>query len=96
MANIKLSDKFRIAETDTFSEKIKRPELRPIYAKIKNFIYPQLKNNPFYGPNIKKLKGDFAGIYRYRIGNYRLFYTIKTDMVIVFILDLTHRKDSYK
>jgi len=53
-------------------------------------------NNPHFGPNIKKLKGSFAGVYRYRIGKFRLFYTVDLGKVIVFILDLEKRKDSYK
>ena len=91
-----MSTKFKIAETDTFSKKIEKSECRSIYSKIINYIYPQLRSNPFYGPNIKKLKGEFTDIYRYRIGDYRLFYTVETDTIIVFIMDLVHRKDSYK
>lgn len=91
-----MSTKFKIAETDTFSKKIEKSEFRSIYSKIINYIYPQLRSNPFYGPNIKKLKGEFTDIYRYRIGDYRLFYTVETDTIIVFIMDLVHRKDSYK
>lgn len=91
-----MSTKFKIAETDTFFKKIEKSEFRSIYSKINNYIYPQLRSNPFYGPNIKKLKGEFADIYRYRIGDYRLFYTVETDTIIVFIMDLVHRKDSYK
>ena len=48
-----------------------------LYSKIKNFVYPQLRENPFHGTNIKKLKDNLEGYYRYRIGNYRLFYLIK-------------------
>jgi mRNA interferase RelE/StbE len=42
------------------------------------------------------LKGELSSIYRYRIGDYRLFYTIDFDKKLVFILDITHRKDAYR
>ena len=87
---------FKIAETDTFLKNIKKIQFISIYKKIKNYIYPQLKRNPFFGPNIKKLKGKLSDYYRYRIGKYRLFYKIDSDKIIIFILDIQKRKDSYK
>lgn len=87
---------FEIAETEIFSLKIEEKKYRKIYIKIKDYIYPQLKLNPFFGNNIKKLKGQFEGVYRYRIGDYRLFYTIENDKVIIIILDIDDRKDAYR
>jgi len=66
-----------------------------LYAKIKDIVYPQLRSNPFSGINIKKLKGDFDSYYRYRIGNYRLFYLIENKKVLVVIVDLKHRQNAY-
>jgi mRNA interferase RelE/StbE len=60
--------KYQIAETKTF-EKIKKKIDKKLYSKIENFVYPQLRENPFYGTNIKKLKDNLEGYYRYRIGN---------------------------
>nr|WP_281282557.1 type II toxin-antitoxin system RelE/ParE family toxin [Leptospira ilyithenensis] len=45
---------------------------------------------------MKKLKGNFEGIYRYRIGKFRLFYIIKDKELIVIFIDVDLRKDSYK
>ena len=89
-------NKFKIAETDTFSSKLSDPKYRKIYKKISDYVYPQLRENPFFGSNIKKLKGDFEGLYRYRVGNYRIFYKIVNDQVLVIILDIDDRKDAYK
>ncbi|MFA4932734.1 MAG: type II toxin-antitoxin system RelE/ParE family toxin [Caldisericia bacterium] len=95
-AAIVSSSKFQIAETLTFQKKIASRIYKPRYAKIKDNIYPALRTNPFLGPNIKRLKGELSSIYRYRIGDYRLFYTIDFDKKLVFILDITHRKDAYR
>ncbi len=93
MEIIQLSN-FQIAETKTF-EKIKEKIDTKLYIKIKNIIYPQLRTNPFYGNNIKKLKGEFDRYYRYRIGNYRLFYLIENEKVLVAIVDFRHRQNAY-
>jgi len=87
---------FKIAETETFEKKIKEQKYRSLYQKISDYVYPLLRDNPFFGPNIKKLKGKYKEIYRYRIGNYRLFYKTSEETVIVFIIDIEDRKDSYK
>jgi len=93
MVTIKLS-KYQIAETLTF-EKSKKKIDKKLYEKIKNFVYPQLRKNPFYGSNIKKLKDNFEGYYRYRVGNYRLFYLIEDEKLIVVVVDFKHRQKAY-
>ena len=85
---------FKIAQTKEFEKKIIKLEQK-VYIKIKNIVYPQLKKNPFYGTNIKKLKGEYEGVYRYRVGNYRLFYVIDNDKVIVIITTISHRQNAY-
>jgi mRNA interferase RelE/StbE len=85
---------FLIAESKTFI-KIKSQIDTKIYDKIVNVVYPQLRVNPFFGTNIKKLKGEFDGYYRYRIGSYRLFYLIDNEKIIVMVADIRHRQNSY-
>ena len=78
--------KFQVAETKTF-EKSKQKIDQKLYIKIKNIVYPQLRANPYFGTNIKKLKGEFDGYYRYRIGDYRLFYLVEEEKVLVLVVD---------
>jgi mRNA interferase RelE/StbE len=87
---------YKIAETGTFEKKIKNQKYKSLYKRILDYVYPILRENPFYGPNIKKLKGEYKEIYRYRIGDFRLFYKISEETVIVFIIDIEQRKDAYK
>ena len=70
---------FKIAETETFQKKIQSPTYRQLYSKIYDFVYPVLRENPYFGNNIKKLKGELKEVYRFRIGDYRLFYKIVED-----------------
>lgn len=81
---------FKIAETKNF-QKQKNKISQKIYTKIVDIVYPQLKQNPFYETNIKKLKGEFEGYYRYKVGDYRLFYLIEDKKIIVIITSLRHR-----
>ena len=85
---------FKIAQTKEFEKSIKKLDPK-IYNKIKTIVYPQLKKNPFYGPNIKKLKGQYEDVYRYRLGNYRLFYIIDNNKVIVIVTTIVHRQNAY-
>jgi len=89
-------DKYKIAETETFSKKINSNKFKHLYNKILTDVYPILKNNPHYGANTKKLKGDYKEIYRFRIGDYRMFYKIDENEPIIFIINIENRKDAYK
>jgi mRNA interferase RelE/StbE len=84
-------DKYKIAETENYSKKYEH-----LYRKISEDVYPILKNNPFWGGNIKKLKGEYKEVYRFRIGNYRLFYKVEEQKLIIFIVDIQSRQDAYK
>jgi mRNA interferase RelE/StbE len=88
--------KYKIAETETFEKKINTQKYKFLYKKIKEYFYPILRENPYFGPNIKKLKGEYRELYRYRIGEYRLFYKVSEETVIIFIIDIENRKDAYK
>jgi mRNA interferase RelE/StbE len=90
-----LLNRFEIAETETFQHSISKKEISKIYNKIKTYIYPQLRSNPFFGKNIKKLKDEFKDVYRYRIGEYRLFYQVDEKQILIFIMDIMKRKDAY-
>ena len=44
----------------------------------------------------KPLSGDRLGLWRYRIGSYRLICRIEEDRVVVLVLGVGHRKDVYR
>ncbi|MDQ6756349.1 MAG: type II toxin-antitoxin system RelE/ParE family toxin [Bacteroidota bacterium] len=52
-----------------------------------------LRNNPLPS-GYKKLKG-FKNLYRIRVGNYRIIYSVQHDILIIEILKIAHRKDVY-
>jgi mRNA interferase RelE/StbE len=57
----------------------------PLAKKIARCLQ-QLEQTPRSHPNIKALKGDYAGYYRYRIGHYRVIYTVNDELVEVLVV----------
>ncbi len=44
----------------------------------------------------KELRGKMKGLWRYRLGNYRLVAHIRDDILTVIILKVGHRKEIYR
>jgi mRNA interferase RelE/StbE len=93
-----LLNNYRIFETEQFQK-----DLRGIVSsghpkvaqKLGDFVYPQLREHPHFGPNIKKLSGFDPDTWRYRIGAWRFFYEIDEDEKIVFMIAASHRASAY-
>jgi mRNA interferase RelE/StbE len=56
----------------------------------------QLEQTPLLHPNIKALKGYFIGYYRYRIGDYRVIYSVDEEIVEVFVVTIVKRGEAYE
>ncbi|MBF0614797.1 MAG: type II toxin-antitoxin system RelE/ParE family toxin [Magnetococcales bacterium] len=42
------------------------------------------------------LKGDLAGLWRYRVGDYRIMCHLHDEMVTVVVLEIGHRREIYR
>ena len=90
---------YDLFETDEFLKCIDRLQKRDkalIQNKLKEYVYPQIKSEPHFGINIKKLKGYSPSTWRYRIGNYRVFYTIDDNDQLILLLVVENRDKAYK
>jgi mRNA interferase RelE/StbE len=90
---------YDLFETDEFLKCIDRLQKRDkalIQNKLKEYVYPQIKSEPHFGINIKKLKGYSPSTWRYRIGNYRIFYTIDDNDQLILLLVVENRDKAYK
>ncbi|MFV2067809.1 MAG: type II toxin-antitoxin system RelE/ParE family toxin [Pirellulales bacterium] len=90
---------FRIFETDQFRQRLLKLPTRDaerIQKKLEDQIYPQLREEPYFGRNIKKLRGYFPDTWRYRIGRFRMFYSIGSADHVVAILTVDLRRDAYR
>jgi len=92
-------NKYRIFETKQFQkdlEQIVRSGHSKIAQKLRDFVYPQLRIHPHFGPNIKKLKNFTPDTWRYRIGAWRFFYEIDEEEKIAFMIAASHRSSAYR
>lgn len=69
-------------------EKVAREDRLRIIAAI-----DQLKTNPAAGG---VLKGEFSGLRRIRIGNYRIVYEVQDQKLVVLVVRIGHRRDVYR
>ncbi|MGB3458764.1 MAG: type II toxin-antitoxin system RelE/ParE family toxin [Halobacteriota archaeon] len=54
-----------------------------------------LKENPFYGRDIKRLRGKLEGKYRLRMGEYRVVYRIEEKKKIIVVEEIKLRERVY-
>lgn len=90
---------YRIFETDEYLkalEKLTSRHVSFIKKKLQTYVYPQIKNEPCFGKNIKKLRDYTPDTWRYRIGKFRLFYTLDHKNNIIYIFTIDFRKDAYR
>ena len=69
-------------------EKVAQEDRLRIIAAI-----DQLKTNPAAGG---VLKGEFSGLRRIRIGNYRVIYEVHDDELVVLVIRIGHRRNVYR
>ena len=89
---------FRIFETAQFQQDLTQDfsgQQARIQRKLAAYVYPQLRANPYAGKNVKKLRDAVPDTWRYRIGDYRFFYTVDERQRLVCMLTADHRGHAY-
>jgi mRNA interferase RelE/StbE len=61
-----------------------------------NRCFEQLQNNPHSHRNIKRLQGQLAGKFRYRVGDWRVIYSINEENQLVIISIIAARGEAYE
>ncbi len=90
--------RYRIFETTGFSEdlaQLSRSGLSRLHEKLRDSIYSRLREEPHFGPNIKRLKNWEPPTWRYRIGAWRFFYEIDEAHAVVLMIAADHRSRAY-
>jgi mRNA interferase RelE/StbE len=84
-------------------ELLLHPDAQKVYANADKVLakkitrcLQQLEQTPQSHPDIKALKGDYAGYFRYRIGDYRVIYSVEDKPVQVFVVAIAHRSEAYE
>lgn len=68
-------------------KKLSKPEAKRILDLIETELVKKPESNP-------ALKGQFAGLRKYRVGDYRVIYSLLGEDIL--ILRIGNRKDVYK
>lgn len=84
-------------------EVILSPEAQDFYAAADRPLarrlarcFGQLEREPRRHNNIKMLAGEFAGKRRYRVGEWRVIYTVDNEHSAVIVLTIAHRSEVYE
>ena len=70
--------------------KIKNKKLQ---ERILDVLENEITHNPLSG---KPLTFQFKGFYSYRVGHLRIIYNIEKETLIIFVVNIEHRKDVYR
>ena len=93
------TSEYQIFKTAEFARKLGKlsdSDARTIRSKLAIYAYPQLREQPFWGAIIRKLRGFSTDVWRYRIGRFRVFYSVNENDRVVSILTVEGRKDAYR
>lgn len=68
---------------------------KTVQLQIKNFIF-RLQDLQDPRSTGKALKGSLSGLWRYRVGDYRLICDIEDQKILITVLRVGHRREIYK
>lgn len=71
--------------------KLDRQAQKDIVAYIENRLVTNEEPRRFGKP----LKADLAGLWRYRVRDYRILCQIKDDVLLILVVSVGHRKNVY-
>jgi len=83
-------------EIDSFAENQLRKLDRPVQKRLLDWLFDRLegcKNPRHFG---EPLRGDLAGLWRYRVGDFRIICEIQDEKLVVLALAVGHRREIYQ
>lgn len=86
--NIELSPEFRRDLTKLGTEEAKRI-LKFLHERLRLMDNPRIIGEPLKGSR-------FSGLWRYRVGDYRILCEIQDERVSIFAVQVGHRREVYK
>lgn len=64
-----------------------------IKEKMSDVLLSVLAEDPFAG---KALRAELKGLYSYRVGDYRIIYSVIREKLIIQIVKVMHRREVYR
>lgn len=69
---------------------------RTTARRISKFLYERVGRLTDPRQIGEPLQGTLAGLWRYRVGDYRIICTFENDRLVVLVLRIGHRREVYK
>jgi mRNA interferase RelE/StbE len=69
---------------------------KPLQKRITSFLLDRLQTTDNPRLTDKALQGRFSGLWRYRVGDFRLLCRIEDNELIILVIEIGHRKEIYK
>lgn len=69
---------------------------KAIAKLIKKWILENLIGTQNPKQRGKALTGNLKGLWRYKVGSYRIVAEIKDDVLLILIIEISDRKETYK
>jgi mRNA interferase RelE/StbE len=86
---------WRIEITRTATKQITKLDQRA-QKSVLNFLRGRLSSADNPRQWGRALQGEKRGLWRYRVGDYRLICDIQDETITILVLELGHRKDVYR
>ncbi len=67
-----------------------------VAARIRRFMVERI--TPSIQPRVfaKRMTGPYEGRFRYRVGDYRVICSIEDQTLVVYVIELGHRREVYR
>jgi mRNA interferase RelE/StbE len=69
---------------------------KSVQKRILSFLQKRIQATGNPRSSGKALQGKLSGLWRYRVGDYRLLCRIEDDALIVLVISIGHRKEIYR
>ena len=69
---------------------------KAIAKLLKKWILENLINTQNPKQRVKALTGNLKGLWRYRVGSYRIVAEIKDEVLLILIVEISDRRETYK
>ena len=84
----------KVILTETFKKQLKKLDAA-ISKRVLDYLEQiELLDNP--RSRGKALTSNLSGLWRYRVGNYRILCRINDDRLIITVIDIGHRSTVYR
>ena len=84
----------RVILTETFKKQLKKLDAT-ISKRVLDYLEQvELLDNP--RSRGKALTSNLAGLWRYRVGDYRILCRIHDDKLIITVIEIAHRSTVYR